>query len=287
MKIIRSVNFGYHTIEIAFLLRESILLNGILTNIEVWHNVFNSEIEELEKIDRQYIQKIFDVPKSVPSAAIFLETGLLPVSVIIKVRRLNYLHTILQGPNTGMLFRVFTIQWYFPCKGDWTIQVKSDLKDFGIDCDLNDIKLKSKEAFKRLVKSKAKEYAFNMLCQKKESYSKLRNLDHIEFKAQEYLLNKNLTYDDIKLVFRFRTRMLNFSENFKAGRETMVCPLCNLHSDSQSLMLECPFMREELKKQFGDIGNIQMKNFFKSNIDEYHVQVLKFAMEIRETKLAQ
>ena len=52
-------------------------------------------------------------------------------------------------------------------------------------------------------------------------------------------------------------------------------------------MLECPFMREELKKQFGDIGNIQMKIFFKSNIDEYHVQVLKFAMEIRETKLAQ
>ena len=122
---------------------------------------------------------------------------------------------------------------------------------------------------------------------KKESYSKLQNLDYIEFKAQEYLLNKNLTYDDIKLVFRFRTRMLNFSENFKAGRETMVCPLCNLHSDSQSLILECPFMREELKKQFGDIGNIQMKNFFKSNIDEYHVQVLKFAMEIRETKLAQ
>ena len=158
---------------------------------------------------------------------------------------------------------------------------------FNFDYGLNDIKLKSKEAFKRLVKSKAKEYAFNMLCQKKESYSKLRNLDYAEFKAQEYLLNKNFAYDEIKLVFKFRTRMLNFSGNFKAGRETVVCPLCNLHSDSQSLMLECPIIREELKKQFGDIRNIQMNNFFKSNIDEYHVQVLKCAMEVRETKLAQ
>ena len=287
MKVIHSVNFGYHTVEIALLLRDSVLLNGILTNIEVWHNIFNSEVEELDKIDRQFLQKIFGVPKSVPNAALYLETGLLPISVIVKVRRINYLHTILQGPSTGMLFRVFMIQWYFPCKGDWTIQVKTDLHDFGIECNLNNIKHKSKEAFKRLVKTKAREYAFNMLCFKKESYSKMRNLEYIELKAQEYLLNKNFTYEEIKLVFQFRTRMLSFSENFKAGRETALCPLCNQHSDIQTLMLECPTICEEVKKQFRDSDNIQMSNFFNPNIDAYHVQVLKLAMGIREKKLAE
>ena len=75
MRIIRTVNFGFHTIEIALLLRESILLNGILTNIEVWHNVTNADIEELEKVDRQFLQKVLAVPKSVPAAALYLETA--------------------------------------------------------------------------------------------------------------------------------------------------------------------------------------------------------------------
>ena len=68
------------------------------------------------------------LPQSVPYPALYLETGVLPISVVIKVRRLNYLHTILRGPETGMLQKVFKIQWNFLCKGYWIHQIKASDK---------------------------------------------------------------------------------------------------------------------------------------------------------------
>ena len=47
MQLLQSVTFGYYYCETAFLLRNSILLNGILTNSEVWYSVTKSQIEEL------------------------------------------------------------------------------------------------------------------------------------------------------------------------------------------------------------------------------------------------
>ena len=33
-------------------------------------------------------------------------------------------------------------QWKYPCKDDWIVQVKKDMKDFGIKDDLEAIKAK-------------------------------------------------------------------------------------------------------------------------------------------------
>ena len=68
-----------------------------------------------------------------------------------------------------MIQRVFKIQWDFPCKGDWAIQIKADLNDFEIENNLNKLKQMPKRAFKVMIKSKAKDYAFRTLCQRKES----------------------------------------------------------------------------------------------------------------------
>ena len=285
MKVIRTVNFGYHTVEIAILMRESILLNGILTNIEVWHNITNSEIQELEKIDRHFLQKVLCVPKSVPIAALYLETGLLPISVIIKVRRLNYFHTILTGPSNGMLFKVFKTQWNFPCKGDWTLLVKKDLDDFDIESDLTDIKLKSKETFKKLVKSKARDYAYDSLCNKQKSCNKMENLTYFEHSIQKYMVNSDYSYNEVTLIFKFRTRMLNFGQNFRAGRDVVWCPLCHMHIDSQMLILQCPVIEEALIEQFSNLRVMDIRNLFNQNIKTEVVQALKSAIEVRDKKL--
>ena len=145
MRIIRTVSFGLHSFDIALLLRESYLVNGILTNSEIWYHLETSETRELDKIDRIFFQQLFGLLHSVPFPALYLETGLLPISVLIKVRRLNFLHSILKGTETGMLKQVFKLQWNFPCKGDWTIQTKNDLKDLEIEDNLEHFKPIRKE----------------------------------------------------------------------------------------------------------------------------------------------
>ena len=155
--ILGNVNFGSHFFEIAMLLRESMFINGILTNTEIWYNMQKSEVEDFENLDRLLFIRLLEVALSTPGESYYLELGVLPIGAIIKARRINYLQTILKSEKSGMLYSFFITQWYNPCKGDWTEQVNEDLNDLEITCSFDYIERKSTEAFKKIVKLKAKE----------------------------------------------------------------------------------------------------------------------------------
>ena len=64
-------------------------------------------------------------------------------------------------------------------------------------------------------------------------------LEYSDMKMQDYLLHPTLSIEDKKTIFRWRIRMEQFGENFKAGRDSINCPLCNSHLDSQSEAFTC------------------------------------------------
>ena len=43
--------------------------------------------------------------------------------------------------------------------------------------------------------------------------------------------------------------MASYGENFRAGKAFTICPLCNLHFDSQFLCTQCPVIRNEIGTQ--------------------------------------
>ena len=66
--------------------------------------------------------------------------------------------------------------------------------------------------------------------------------------------------------------MLEFGENFKAGEEHIMCPLCHLHFDNQDLVTECPEIRKKIKiesrisdlyKETVDVKTVIMLDLFK------------------------
>ena len=156
------------------LLRDSMLINGTLTNAEIWYNFSKSELEEFEALDRLFFRRLMEVPVTTPCESYYLEFGVLPIGSLIKARRLNYLHGILKQEKKGMLYSFLMTQWHNPTKGDWTEQVKQDLEDFEIPCSFESMKSKSKETFKKMVKVRAKEHALKILLSKKGT--KMENL---------------------------------------------------------------------------------------------------------------
>ena len=125
-----------------------------------------------------------------------------------------------------MLYSVFITQWHNPCKGDWTEQVKMDLKDLNIPCSFQYIESKSKEGFKRIVKTKTKELAFTYLRTLQQKHSKLNQLHYSELKLQKYFTDTKLTMYQKQLLFRCRIRMEKFGENFRGGNKEVFCRLC-------------------------------------------------------------
>ena len=52
MDILKTVTYGEKYFEIAATLREAELINGILTNADVWYGVSKSQMDELEEVDK-------------------------------------------------------------------------------------------------------------------------------------------------------------------------------------------------------------------------------------------
>ena len=253
MNILEKVTLGEFYFPTALLLRESMFLNGILTNAEIWYGISKAEIKELEDLDSSLLRKILKTKCSVPAEALYLELGCLNISTILKARRLNYLHYLVNRDEKEMLHKFFYAQWNHPTPNDWTIQARQDLTDFGLEVDLNLIKDRSKWSFKNLIKIKAKEYALYNFLEKKENHSKLSNLVYTDLKLQEYM--KELTTSQAQTVFAYRSRMAQYSENYRGGQGHLPCPLCLMHLDCQSMSFNCPSVKENIKIQ-GKYENI-------------------------------
>ena len=58
---------------------------------------------------------------------------------------------------------------------------------------------------------------------------------------QEYLKENKFNTADARLIFKFRTRMAPFRENFKGSHQSNICPLCEEHPDDQNLVFSCQF----------------------------------------------
>ena len=207
-------------------LRELMFLNGIVTNSDIWYNLKKLEIEELEEIDRMLLRKILNTQISCPKEALYLESGAVPIGMILKSRRLNYLHYLVKENENSMLSKFFYAQWNSEARNDWTAQIRLDLADFSLPEDLDFIKSKSDFSFKKLVKVKALEYTIGELNAMKGS--KMENTFHSKLEMQSYSKLQNITPDDAKIIFAYRSRMANFSENFCGPGCLKLCPLCSL-----------------------------------------------------------
>ena len=54
-----------------------------------------------------------------------------------------------------------------PSKNDWALRVQKDLEILEIDLTEEEIKIKSKDSFKKLIKEKTKQAAFKYLMEKR------------------------------------------------------------------------------------------------------------------------
>ena len=90
------------------------------------------------------------------------------------------------------------------------------------------------------MKVKAEEFALYELNLMKAKHTKLDNIIYSKLEIQKYLQCKNITPDDARMVFSFRTRMAGFGENFRDSSGHKQCPLCHSHLDNQQMAFKCP-----------------------------------------------
>ena len=176
-----------------------------------------------------------------------------------------------------MLYQFFITQWRNPTKGDWTEEVQANLEEFEIQADFKFLESKSKDSFKKLVKKQAKKIAFKKLLEEKAKHSKMKNIEYKELKIQEYFTLKGIKVEQLTNIFKLRTRMAPFGENFRGNRGSVHCPLCANHLDNQVLGFQCPAIRCEEKEI-----DIEVDDVYKETITLEVAEAATKLLERRE-----
>ena len=267
MEMLQELSFGPSYFEVANLLRHSLFLSSVLLNSEAWYCLSLADIEHLEAVDQVLLRRILEAPSSTPKVSLYLEMGCLPIRFIIKTRRLMFLHYILNQNENSLILKFFEAQKQNPVKGDWSEQIKSDIKEINLQLTFDEIKILSQESFRLKVRRAIDTAAFKWLMDEKESKSKLKDLKFEKLKMQNYLGNKELETIEKKFLFQIRTRMLDVKSNFKNKHSDLSCPLlCGHREDNQQHILECPILLQNIKDVTTD--KINYHDIFSSDISK-------------------
>ena len=124
MSLLNSISLGHHYFKIAKILRESILINGMLFGGSAWYNITENNMRALEKIDESLLRQILGAHSKTPLEALYLELGCKPLRFYLMSKRVNYLHYLLNLKETELLHKVFTAQLKNLVKDDWVLQME-------------------------------------------------------------------------------------------------------------------------------------------------------------------
>ena len=87
--ILETVSLGEHYFDIALLLRESLLINSMLSSVEIMYGLKASYYQDLESVDKLLLRKVILKTKvSTPYESLFLELGIIPLHMVIEARRI-------------------------------------------------------------------------------------------------------------------------------------------------------------------------------------------------------
>ena len=105
----------------------------------------------LEVFDRNILRAILGAHSKVPSDILYLETGAIPITHVISVKRLVYLQNILQKHDDSIVKKVYLAQKTNPSNGDWTKLIECDKEKYNLNISDDIIEGMTDSDYKSLV----------------------------------------------------------------------------------------------------------------------------------------
>ena len=275
------ISLGVQLFSTAKLLHQSIFLNGTLLNMDTWPHFTEKRMHEFERIEQGFFRRVLNAHSKTPVECLYLELGVIPFRFNLSARRISYYHTVMQRDDSELTKKVMLMQKKSKYPGDVYQLIEKDMDMMNI-CE-NDIITMGKETLKELIKKRISVVAFDHLHKMAESHSKVQQGIYKNLNGMQYFQDNRFSTDQIKLLFKLRTRMFDVRNNFRNNYECASCPLCGLHGDTQAHLLSCVM----IKKHF--IPSIEYEDIFSDNCDILLEACKEFEkiVEVRNTLLGE
>ena len=271
-KKLNSLNLRKYYFECALILMNAVLRPTILYASDMYYNLKESEVRQLERIEEGYLRKVLKTTKGCPIVQIYLELGQAPAHFEIQKMRCLYLKYILSQDEDSLLFKFFKLQEEQSSKGDWVSTVLADLKELRIEKSLDEIKQMSQYQFSNLLKLRSKENALKYLIGKQKT--KGSEIKYSNLEMSEYLMpiNEILTIEQKQKMFGVKNRMIEISENFPGKEISDIC--CCGTAETMLHIYNCEILNK------GKQSDLKYEEIFNGNIKDQIITFTQFEINL-------
>ena len=122
ISLCKETSFGKHQIFSLMVMHQSVFLPRLIYNCELW-NLTHKDISSLQGAQLNFLRRVMKVPKSTPTAALFLELGVFPIQYEIGKRQLAFLKKILDRQNHDLVKMVYNEILKYQAERNWANNV--------------------------------------------------------------------------------------------------------------------------------------------------------------------
>ena len=225
----------------------------------------------------------------IPLEALYLETKSIPIRFIVASRRILYLHTILQKNPSEMIPQIYEAQKEKPEPGDFVNLVKNDFELIGLKMSEQEIKQTNKQKFKKTVKNKVSEAAFNFLKCRQATHSKMKNLSYKKFEMSQYLSSPLFNRSSRNLLLALRTRTVRgIKSDFPGIYRDKICPVGCGENDTIQNILTCKVLQQHHSSHGLTINKVIYEDIFSEDVHKQKqvTELFENLLEIRNNILS-
>ena len=274
---LQSLNLKQYYFECAIILMNVMLRGTILYACDMYYNLKENELRQIERIEEGFLRKILKTTKGCPITQLYFEVGQHPAQFEIQKTRMLYLKYILEQNEESNLQQMLSLQLVNPTKGDWASKCIEDLKELNINLTFAEIKSITKIKFTNILKKEMKKNAFKYLSKKRGQ--KGSEIEYSCLEMSEYLqpTNTELTVEQKCEVFAVRNRMINIEYNFPKKDKLTYCE-CGIKEDMQHIY-NCELLSETKKNE-----SLPYKSIFNGELEQQTMvyRIFKQNLEKRE-----
>ena len=263
---LNSLNLKQYYYECAFILMNVMLRGSCLYASEMYYNLKETELRQIERIEEGFMRKMFNTTMGCPITQLYLEFGQNPARFEIQKMRVLYMKYILEQTDESLLKKFFYLQLDKPTRGDWASTCLKDLEELNISLSLEEIRLISKFKFSKMVKERISENALKYIISKQGKKGKEILYDSLEMADYLKPTNEKLSICEKQEMFSVRNRMTEISDNFSKNNEENTC-ICG-EKENMHHIYNCETLNEEKK------SNVPYENIFNGEIKK-QIEVFK------------
>ena len=268
-----SLNLNQYYFECGKILMNSILRGTILYAADMYYDLKEKELRQIERIEENFLRKLLKTTKGCPITSLYLEIGQAPARFAIIKMRLLYLKYILEQPETSNISKMLNLQLKRPSSGDWVTTCIQNLEYLGIELTFEEIRNMSKKKYSEIIKERINQVSLKYLMDKRGK--KGCEIKYSCLEMSEYLLpfNNELTIEEKCELFAVKNRMINIPYNFSSKCEYK-CK-CGKKEDMIHIY-ECELYNE------GEQNKLPYEKIFNGNLREQLNVYKKFRQNLQK-----